>query len=336
MTMPRLPRLAPLAVALLLAAAPAAAQRPWHAAADSVALHAPAEAAATVASLAAHLTAGLPGEREKARAIYRWMTENVEYDAAAYFRGRMLVPNQDPASILRRRRAICEGYGLLFVALAREAGLQAEYVSGRAQLISGATGERFGADHGWNAVRIDGEWKLVDATFGAGDLVGREFRKRFRDFYFEAPPEKLVFSHYPDDRRWQLLPSAVSRGDFERRAQLTRDFWELGFAPDSVLAAMRTRGFPGLVETFTIPGHAVAVQQAPMVRRLAAGTAHPLRIHAPGAVSVTAVSGDVWQPLADAGGTWAGEARMAADEMIVMVAYPDTPQPVIILKYTKD
>lgn len=323
------------AAALLLSSASAGAQPSWSAAADSVALTTPDAVEATVVSLAAHLTRGLATEREKARAIYRWLTDNVEYDAAAYFRGRMLVPNQDPESILRRRRAICEGYGLLFVALAQQAGLEAQYVSGRAQLISGENGERFGADHGWNVVKVDGDWILVDATFGAGDLVGRGFRKRFRDFYFDAPPEKLIFSHFPDDRRWQLLDRAVSRGDFDRRAQLTRDFWEMGFAPDTVLAAMRVRGFPGLVESWPVAGHAIEVRQAPMSRRLAEGTQHAFRIHAPGAVSVVAVSGGMWQELTDADGTWTGDVRMGPEDMVVMVTYPDRPAGDVILKYTK-
>jgi hypothetical protein len=332
MPTPRISLLLAAAVATLLAA-PLAAQRPWSHRADSIALHTPEAATSTVASLAAHLTGGLATEREKARAIYRWLTENVEYDAVSYFRGRLFVPDQRPEAVLRRRRAVCEGYGLLFVELARRAGLEASYVTGRAQLLS--DGQRFTADHGWNAVKVDGEWKLMDATFGAGDLVGRDFRKRFRDFYFEAPPEKLIFSHLPDDGRWQLLPRAVSRGDFERRAQLTRDFWALGFAPDTVLAAMRVRDFPGLVQSWEVQGHPVTVQQAPMLRTLPAGTQHAFRIQAPGATAVNAVSGGVWQPLQNAGGTWQGEALMVADEMVVLVTYPDRPAGEIILKYLK-
>jgi uncharacterized protein (TIGR03000 family) len=41
--------------------------------------------------------------------------------------------------------------------------------------------------HAWNAVKLDGEWHLVDATWGAGGIKDKQFVKKFKDYYFLAP-----------------------------------------------------------------------------------------------------------------------------------------------------
>ncbi|HEX8432199.1 MAG TPA: transglutaminase domain-containing protein, partial [Longimicrobium sp.] len=173
------------AVAILFLAAPRAhAQDAFdYRAADSVALATPAEASSP-AVLAARLTAGLATDREKARSIYRWMTHNIEYDADAFFGNRFAIPLQTPQAVLRRRKAVCEGFSLLYVTLARSAGLEAVEVIGFAKAFSGDVNNPVRRQkHAWNAVRVDGRWHALDTSWGAGDIEGRRFVRRFRGFY---------------------------------------------------------------------------------------------------------------------------------------------------------
>ena len=90
---------------------------------DRHALAAPAAAERSLDSLAAWL-GGAPArdEAERARAIYRWITDRIAYDAGAYFSGRFRNTQRAPEDVLRQRRAVCDGYAGLFEALARRVG----------------------------------------------------------------------------------------------------------------------------------------------------------------------------------------------------------------------
>lgn len=321
--------LLPAALALAALPAGAAAQAHPYARADSVALAVPTHARGSVDSVSRYLFRGLDTEAERARAVYRFVAENIEYDAAAYFGVRIVSPSAEPDAVLRRRRAVCDGFAQLVAALGRRGGLEVALVPGIARGGNGRVGEVVRGGHSWNAVKVDGEWKLMDASWGAGDLIGRAFVRRFRDFYFFTPPEKLIFDHLPRDSRWQLLGRRVSDREFFRQVLPTRDFWELGWTVDAV----RSAG-PELVRAFPVPGRPLRVLEAPAAARLAPGAPVRLALHAPGATEVVAVSGEQWTPLEGAGdGAFAGRAAVAADRLTVMVRYPERPEGVVVLEY---
>ncbi|MDD2835635.1 MAG: hypothetical protein PHY05_05740, partial [Methanothrix sp.] len=54
---------------------------------DLHAMNAPSSAEATIESLAAYLIEPAKNDREKARAIFRWITENIDYNVAVFFGG---------------------------------------------------------------------------------------------------------------------------------------------------------------------------------------------------------------------------------------------------------
>lgn len=318
-----------LSLGIALLAAPAGAQPADYHRPDSVALAVPAHAATSVDSIAHYLGRGLATPEEKARAIYRWVTENIDYDVRAFYGNRMAIPLQTPENVLRRRRAICDGYSGLVWALGQRMGLEMSVVEGWAK--GGGRDPRDAprrGRHSWNAVRIDGEWRLIDATWGAGDLIGRDFVRRVRDFFFFADPEKLSFSHLPRDPLWQLLEAPLSTAQFDRQVMPSRDFWELGWDADAVRSAGAE-----LVGAFPIRDRTVRVHRAPVSGRLNAGETVELSLEAPGATEVIAISGAHWQPLEADDGVFAGQAAMEADRLVVMVRYPDLPEGTIVLEY---
>ncbi|MBB4637705.1 transglutaminase domain-containing protein [Longimicrobium terrae] len=335
------------AAAVLFAAAPVLAQRQTYdyRMADSVALAAPANAA-SVEEIAAKVTRGLHSDRDKARAIYRWITHNIEYDASAFFGSRFMVPVQTPPAVLRRKRAVCDGFSLLFMAMSHAAGLEVGEVSGYAKAYSGDPRNPVSRQrHAWNVVRVDGAWQLVDASWGAGDIIGRDFVRRFRDFYFFPDPEKFIYSHMAEDPAMQLLAHPVSVSQFDRMPALQRDFWELGFSPADVRnASAAGREFVGV---FPVAQHPIRVTAAPLAARLVPGAMHRFRIEAPGATEVFAVSGTQWQPLAPAGETAAGgaaqasapgtaftgDAALTGPELVLLVRYPEAPAGIVVLRY---
>ena len=196
---------------------------------DFHALRTPSELRQDLPRLAAYLVKPARNEREKARAIFRWITANITYDAKTYFRGDFTPHNT--RDVLASGVAVCDGYANLFKQLADLSGLEAVMVSGITKGYAYHTRGRAGlVDHAWNAVKIDGQWQLLDSTWGAGHLDGnkKRFVRDFKEHYFLTPPEQFVFDHFPDDPRWQLLERPNSRQDFENMPYLRPAFFQSG------------------------------------------------------------------------------------------------------------
>jgi hypothetical protein len=317
---------------------PSAALMPWmlsppeFRAADSVALTSPDAAAQSLEGLAHDLTKDLHTDREKIRAIYRWVTQNIAYDVGAMGNAVTLM-RQDPGAVLVRRKAVCDGYTFLVGTLARMAGMEAELVSGHAKGLGVDDGE-LGGSHSWDAVKVDGEWKLVDATWGAGDIIAGRFVRRFRDFFFLADPQALIWTHYPADSRWQLLPAPVSAGEFRHQPMPQRDFFALGFDPAAVRATAAAPGFRGFVGVFPIDEHPIRLVQGPLSKDLSPDSTYTMVLDAPGSLDMTLVTGGKWVPFQRVGVRYTVQfTPLPGAAPVVMVRFPGDAQPRVILGY---
>ncbi|MFB3880770.1 MAG: transglutaminase domain-containing protein [Armatimonadota bacterium] len=192
---------------------------------DRRALAAPRSAERSVSALAAYLSDCGRSDRDTARAIFTWTAYNVVYDTS------LVGAKAEASSVLRQRRAVCAGYAVLFKALAEAAGLEAVVIYGEARGRGPAAARsRDGMyNHDWNAVKLDGEWRLVDCAWGAGHLDERgRFIQQFEDHYFLTPPEQFARDHFPNDSKWQLLDHPLSRRGFLRQADVRPAFFEYG------------------------------------------------------------------------------------------------------------
>ncbi|MDX1478597.1 MAG: transglutaminase domain-containing protein, partial [Saprospiraceae bacterium] len=186
----------------------------------------------SVEELAEHLAAPLTTEVEKARAFFMWIAHNVRYDCRKYhnperpyFQGRtqeeveqkkVAWRTEQIQKTLERKRGVCEDYSQLFKALCDAAGLEATVISGDARDFYKPYRSPRDNPHAWNAVRIDGDWHLLDATWGAGhtDPEVKRFTRNVKPGYFMTPPDWLIQSHFPDDPEWQLLRTKMDRSRF--------------------------------------------------------------------------------------------------------------------------
>jgi hypothetical protein len=173
-----------------------------------------------------YLVSPFDQQEEKVRAIYHWITTNIDYDIVAYRNRSESVT--EPAKILETRKCVCGGYANLFKKMAELAGMEAEFIPGYSKGYNYQMGKLFDEDnmHAWNAVRIDGQWRLLDATWGAGYIDdNQQFVRSVNDYYFLTPPEQFIQSHYPKDIPWQLLDRKVSRREFEESAFVKPTFF---------------------------------------------------------------------------------------------------------------
>ena len=182
---------------------------------DRYARNTPDAYASSPEQLARYLTQPYPRDRDKVRVIFAWVAQHIGYDLRPPVANVTRSAFQAPQQVLLRRKAVCEGYSNLFGELCRQAGLQAEVIHGYARQ-GGLSGS---AAHSWNAVHLDGEWKLLDVTWSAGymDLEGK-YQPHFQDRYYLTDPRQFVQEHLPYDPLWQLLYRPLSLADFQRPA----------------------------------------------------------------------------------------------------------------------
>lgn len=157
-----------------------------------------AQAALLAEEIALQQTQGIADDRGKLRALHDFLVRTCQYDVDAAARSSLLdgADNAFTAyGALVDGKAVCAGYARAFVLLCRSAGLDAVYIAD----------ERM--NHGWNAVRLDGETLYIDCTFDdpvpdRGDYVSDDF--------FLISADRLAATHTWDrtfytqvmDARW--------------------------------------------------------------------------------------------------------------------------------------
>ena len=201
---------------------------------DAHALAVSPETSETPEELAAALVEPAADDLEKARALYRWVTENIQYNVEGLYSGNY--GNLAPEAVMQGGTAVCDGYSSLFEELASAAGLEVVTIKGYAK----GTGYNVGSslpnlfNHAWNAVKIDGLWHLLDSTWGAGAMDEKGvYVHQFEPFYFLTPPEQFAVTHFPEDPKWQLLGEPLTRKEFESSPYLKPEFFNLGLSLES-------------------------------------------------------------------------------------------------------
>ncbi|KAI1132315.1 hypothetical protein F5Y10DRAFT_231464 [Nemania abortiva] len=161
-----------------------------------------------VGYLANVLCAPFPSATDKARAIFTWCHHNIAYNVEEFFGKCVKGRNVDETIFLGK--AVCQGYAEVYRAVAQRAGLQCVMVVGHGKgygytpLKRGqAPPPRNATGHAWNAVCIDnGEWKLIDACWGAGSVGNEKFNKHFNPRMFTLSNEQFGHSHFPSDDQY--------------------------------------------------------------------------------------------------------------------------------------
>ncbi|KAI0854354.1 hypothetical protein F5Y00DRAFT_5560 [Daldinia vernicosa] len=161
-----------------------------------------------VGYLANVLCGPFPSATDKARAIFTWCHHNIAYNVEEFF-GKCIKGRSADETIFYGK-AVCQGYAEVYQAIAQRAGLQCIVIGGHGKGYGYkplAKGERpppkDATGHAWNAVCIDnGEWKLLDACWGAGSVGNEQYNKHFTPYMFTLSNDLFGLSHYPSDDRY--------------------------------------------------------------------------------------------------------------------------------------
>jgi transglutaminase/protease-like cytokinesis protein 3 len=178
--------------------------------ADSIALHFPKKKYKTVSDIASVLTQDLNTEHEKFRAIFRWITDNIEYNKSA-----QNITGAD--KVLRKNKAVCQGFSNLLKEMCTVVNIPCESIVGYTKTeVADINRKLKKTDHAWNCVKLYDKWYLVDVTWATSkfNVVTRKFINEFDDYYFLTPPERFILDHYPKDKKYQFLAKPVKKSVF--------------------------------------------------------------------------------------------------------------------------
>jgi hypothetical protein len=194
----------------------------WHA--DSVALHFPKKKYKSVTEIAVALTEGLKTEQEKFRVIFRWITDNIEYNKSA-----QNVIEAD--KIVRKNKAVCQGFSNLLKEMCNTVNIPCEVIAGYTKTeVKDINKVLKKTDHAWNCVQLYGIWYLVDVTWATSkyNVVSHKYMKEFDEHYFLTSPEKFILDHYPKEKMFQFLEKPVKKKVFTKWPVYYTDYFHFG------------------------------------------------------------------------------------------------------------
>lgn len=173
----------------------------------------------------------ITNEIEKCRVIFRWLaTKNLK---------EMTFDNVErgsPEEVLMGLKTGKTTYAMVFDTMCNYAGLHSKIISGYAKGADYRPGQKFqpgSNQHSWNAVYIYGTWCLIDAHWAARRIIGKqatteEFHYQLDEYFFLTEPAQLIFTHFPDDPKWQLLERPVTLEEFENMPHMKPQFFKYG------------------------------------------------------------------------------------------------------------
>lgn len=166
------------------------------------------------------------------KSVYEWITDNISYDVKKLnkikenyknkSKSKNKVVSQTKAErnaemlqkVIQNKKGVCEDYSLLFDAIVKELGYESHIIEGYTKNSRGILNRKIG--HVWNTVKVNGQWKLYDATWGSGSVKdGKTFIKKYNPKWYAADPSDMAKTHMPFDPIWQMSAQPLTYQEFE-------------------------------------------------------------------------------------------------------------------------
>ncbi|MCR2746072.1 transglutaminase domain-containing protein [Limnobacter parvus] len=273
-------------------------------------------------------------DHERAWLIYRWVTNHFKHDS--HLASKIGDPkNHSLDQLYKLAGGSCAVYANVVQRLMQQAGLEVKTIYGLAK--GGAVSARRNGkavNHVWNAVKVNGEWRVIDATWGAGYVGNEGFQRDQSDLFFLIPPEQAVLSHFDEaDELGQQRQFDVNYRLFSQLPEDALYAASIGFDARAILEVRRTHLNVPLVSTFDqLPG-SFKVIQAPVAGRLGR-TQHRFKIESLVYEELMLLQGKTWIPLQKQGRVHSLMLKPNKGELLVMGRRPKQQDFEALLAYT--
>lgn len=230
---------------------------------------------------------------DKAKAIYMWITDNIQYDT--YYN------IYDADTAWKKRKGVCQAYCELFYRIGTAAGLDVRIITGHGRGKENA--RKIIEDHCWIVVNKDpyppkpspfpeaiiyekGHEEdtniqitkglnrksaiLIEPTWGAGIVENGIFQKSDHDMsWFDVDPCWMIFTHYPKNPHDQLLDEyALSSDDYKQLPYFHPSYAEYGFEGTDLLSYFIHKGSCDFPKIYPQYGNYVELVDIPISSNL--------------------------------------------------------------------
>ena len=172
-------------------------------------------------------------EIEKVRAAFFWLAKNVRYNLKEYYNPRQrsysfryrseqekvqkyqLQVDQLVQQTFRNKMGVCEEYAQSLKKICDLLNIESVVIKGYVRNNSKSIGNiPNSTNHAWNAVKIEDNWLILDATWAAGYEYNGKWVRDYNEYFFNIPKHKILKTHYPEDALWMLRFGRMSLEEF--------------------------------------------------------------------------------------------------------------------------
>lgn len=215
----------------------------------------------TPEKLAAKIQKDFNSDLDKTRAAFKWLSNNISYSIRLAKSGRRSIEYQFYSEEERlaklqaikdklvkdafiRRIGVCEEYAQSLTKLCDLMGIESKVLKGNVRNSGREIGRNINTtNHAWNIVKIENRWIIIDATWASGYSMNGKWVRDFSDYYFDIPTNQIGKTHFPDDRKWQILWDVRSKLKYYQQPIYQTYFLKQGLSYPSniqgILAAKR-------------------------------------------------------------------------------------------------
>nr|WP_255724728.1 transglutaminase-like domain-containing protein [Shimazuella soli] len=138
-----------------------------------------------IKQLAKKITRAANSDYERAKLIYRYVAKTMNYDVGK-FEENSFAWDDGALKSLKLKRGVCQDYVFLTLSLLRSLDIPSRFIEGIAN----------NQNHAWVEAKINGDWLVMDPTWGSGYIdPNKGFIKHYDKSFFDIPKKKLEKTH---------------------------------------------------------------------------------------------------------------------------------------------
>ncbi len=290
----------------------------------------------TVKELTKFIARGASNDYERAALAYAWIANNISYDDAAFNSGN--VKETSAETVLKTRKAVCNGYCNLFNKVCDEMDIESIRIEGYPKGYGYQQGTKIAkADHAWNAVKLNGSWKLVDVTWGAGygKKIGGRLKTvdKYDPYYFDTDPHEFLFKHLPKDKKHQYIANPISKSQFEQLPSAKPGLFNLGISAKDILQQSKSNPNMTLPKAWNLE-YDIKIIQAELNKTLSSGRSYTFKIECEEDAQIIFNNNGTLTKLEKVGNIYSGTIQPTRGNLTISSRrYPKEKEFVSILEY---
>lgn len=200
-----------------------------------------------VEDLANKISTDFTSDSDKIRASFYWIATNIRYNLKEYYKPtqrrysfyysseedkkqklQTLVDNLVIKTFISKK-GVCEEYAQSLKKIYDLLEIESTVIKGYVRNNANEIGKiRHNTNHAWNAVKLNNEWIILDATWAAGYELNRKWVKEFDNYYYNIPKEKIFKTHFPEETIWVLRFGRMTKEEFYNQPIYNNTFLSSG------------------------------------------------------------------------------------------------------------